>query len=186
MALAGESSSRSIRVTSASRRVLALSTALANASRTTLTGSMRPAKSRSVDSDQSPSSSPDGPEWPGFRQRRERVRSTADAPLAGRNWPCSYDEGMNVATTQVEVGIRELKNGLSRYIDRARAGEEVIVTDRGRPVARLSSIDQPTDRLAALVASGAVRPPTQSARLRPRRRIQPKGSVTELLAEQRR
>lgn len=36
---------------------------------------------------------------------------------------------MDVATQRAEVGIRELKNGLSKYIDRVRAGEEVIVTD---------------------------------------------------------
>ena len=69
---------------------------------------------------------------------------------------------MNVATSRSEVGIRELKNGLSRYIDRVRAGEEVIVTDRGRPVARLSALDQASDRLAELVAAGIVRPPTSA------------------------
>jgi prevent-host-death family protein len=93
---------------------------------------------------------------------------------------------MNVATSRVEVGIRELKNGLSRYIDRVREGEEVIVTDHGRPVARLSSIDHSTERLAELVASGVVRPPSQTTRHRPSRRIKAKGSVSELAAEQRR
>ena len=62
---------------------------------------------------------------------------------------------MNVATARSEVGIRELKNRLSSYIDRVRAGEEVIVTDRGRPVARLSALDAADDRLAELVAAGA-------------------------------
>jgi prevent-host-death family protein len=93
---------------------------------------------------------------------------------------------MNVATSQVEVGIRDLKNGLSRYIDRVREGEEVIVTDHGRPVARLSSIDRSTERLAELVTSGVVRPPSQPTRQRPARRIKAKGSVSELVAEQRR
>lgn len=35
------------------------------------------------------------------------------------------------------VGIRELKSHLSEYVSRAARGEEVIVTDRNRPVARL-------------------------------------------------
>jgi prevent-host-death family protein len=35
------------------------------------------------------------------------------------------------------VGVRELRQNLSRYLDRVRAGESLIVTDRGREVARL-------------------------------------------------
>ncbi|WP_082619971.1 type II toxin-antitoxin system Phd/YefM family antitoxin [Terrabacter sp. Soil811] len=36
-----------------------------------------------------------------------------------------------------QVGIRELKSRLSEYVDRARAGETLVITDRGRPVAEL-------------------------------------------------
>lgn len=93
---------------------------------------------------------------------------------------------MNVAMVRSEVGIRELKNGLSGYIDRVRDGEEVIVTDRGRPVARLSALDAPDDRLAELVAAGVVRPPSSPQRYLPKRRIKAKGSVSDLVAEQRR
>lgn len=93
---------------------------------------------------------------------------------------------MTVATSRAEVGVRDLKNNLSRYLDRVRQGEEIIVTDRGRPVARLSSLDHPSDRLAALIASGAVRPPRSQKRRRPARRIKASGSVSDLVAEQRR
>jgi prevent-host-death family protein len=37
----------------------------------------------------------------------------------------------------VEVGIRELRADLSRWVQRVRDGDEVVVTDRGTPVARL-------------------------------------------------
>lgn len=93
---------------------------------------------------------------------------------------------MPVATSRIEVGVRDLKNNLSRYLDRVQGGEEVIVTEHGRPVARLSSLDQPSDRLASLIASGMVRPPRSKERQRPARRIKAKGSVSELVAEQRR
>lgn len=93
---------------------------------------------------------------------------------------------MDVATSRSEVGIRDLKNGLSRYIERVRAGEEVIVTDRGRPVARLTAVDEATDRLAELVAAGVVRPPSRRARHRPGPRIAAKGPVSDLVDEQRR
>ena len=35
------------------------------------------------------------------------------------------------------VGVREFRAGLASWLDRARAGEQIIVTERGRPVARL-------------------------------------------------
>src|SRR5260370_41076366 len=35
------------------------------------------------------------------------------------------------------VGIRELKNSLSEYVRQVRGGEEILVTDRGEPVAEL-------------------------------------------------
>lgn len=106
-------------------------------------------------------------------------RPATDDALSG------YNGNMGVATS-TEVGIRDLKNGLSKYLERVRAGEEVIVTDRGRPVARLSAIDESTDRLADLVAAGVVRAPTQKARRRPARRLEAKGSVSDLVSEQRR
>jgi prevent-host-death family protein len=50
------------------------------------------------------------------------------------------------------VGIRELRQNLSRYIDRIKAGESLVVTERGRDVARLTPAgptDSPLARLAA-------------------------------------
>jgi prevent-host-death family protein len=47
---------------------------------------------------------------------------------------------------RVEVGIRELRLNLSRYVARVREGVEVIVTDRGRPVARLGPVDDEQQR----------------------------------------
>ncbi len=93
---------------------------------------------------------------------------------------------MTVATSRVEVGVRDLKNNLSRYLDRVQDGEEVIVTDRGKPVARLSALDHSTDRLAELIAAGVVRPAKRTSRRAPKRRIEPRGSVSDLVAEQRR
>lgn len=57
----------------------------------------------------------------------------------------------------MRVGIRELRAGLSRYIALARSGEEIIVTDRDRPVAVLRPVDagDPYDRL---LADGLIRP----------------------------
>jgi prevent-host-death family protein len=56
----------------------------------------------------------------------------------------------------MEVGIRELKARLSSYVARARRGETVVVTDRGRPVARLLAADaaEPPAGVRAMVAAG--------------------------------
>jgi prevent-host-death family protein len=97
---------------------------------------------------------------------------------------------MKGATSSVEVGVRDLKNNLSRYLGRVRQGDEVIVTDRGKPIARLSSIDHATDRLAELIAAGVVQPPrSPTRRTREQRRpvkLGGQGSVADLVADQRR
>ena len=40
----------------------------------------------------------------------------------------------------MEVSIREMKNRLSKYLKLALAGKDVVITDRGRPVVRLSLV----------------------------------------------
>ncbi len=46
----------------------------------------------------------------------------------------------------MEVGVRELRNNLSRYLDLMRDGEEVVVTGRGKPspVCCLSTVSAPS------------------------------------------
>ncbi len=36
-----------------------------------------------------------------------------------------------------KVGVRELKNRLSEYLSRAKAGEEIIITEHKKPIARI-------------------------------------------------
>ena len=57
--------------------------------------------------------------------------------------------------SEVRVGIRELKGRLSEYLRRVRAGETVLVTDRGQPVGRIVPVAQPLeDRLEAMAQAG--------------------------------
>ena len=39
----------------------------------------------------------------------------------------------------ITVGVRELKDHLSEYLRKVQAGERVVVTDRGRPVASIAA-----------------------------------------------
>ncbi len=51
-----------------------------------------------------------------------------------------------------QVGVRELRQNLSRYLVQVKAGESFAVTERGREVARLTPsgpADSPIARLAA-------------------------------------
>jgi prevent-host-death family protein len=50
------------------------------------------------------------------------------------------------------VGIRELRQHLSRYIERVKQGEDLVVTERGREVARLIPSGVPDDAVARLAA----------------------------------
>jgi prevent-host-death family protein len=60
------------------------------------------------------------------------------------------------------VGIKELKNRLTTYLRRTRQGEEVIVTERGKPIALIQPIQSAQQirsreaRLAKLAARGLV------------------------------
>lgn len=49
--------------------------------------------------------------------------------------------------------MRELRRDASRWLARVRSGETFVVTDRGRPVARLTPLEA-EQGYAALLASG--------------------------------
>lgn len=58
------------------------------------------------------------------------------------------------------VNIAELKNRLSRYLNEVKAGEEILVRDRNRPVARIVPLAHTAgqdEELIALAAQGKVR-----------------------------
>ncbi|MBL8723879.1 MAG: type II toxin-antitoxin system prevent-host-death family antitoxin [Planctomycetes bacterium] len=61
------------------------------------------------------------------------------------------------------VGVRDLRNGLSRYLRLAAGGETIVVCDHGRPLAVLAPVPADpelprtaTEHLAALAAQGLV------------------------------
>ena len=83
-----------------------------------------------------------------------------------------------------EVGIRELHDQLSRYVRHAAEGGEVVVTMRGRPVARLTPMTA-DDPLADLRERGLVQEPEREWSPR-RRRPAPSAPVSDLVEEQRR
>lgn len=83
-----------------------------------------------------------------------------------------------------EVGVRELHDRLSEHLERVEKGAEITVTRRGHPIARLSALDG-EDPLKDLVRRGLVTPPARARRSR-RAAVKASGSVSDLVAEQRR
>ena len=81
------------------------------------------------------------------------------------------------------VGVRELRDGLSRYLAEVRTGQTVTVTDHGKPIARIVPVDRPT-ALERLVADGVVQPPTRRKGPLPEP-VQIQGTVSDLVGEQR-
>jgi prevent-host-death family protein len=83
-----------------------------------------------------------------------------------------------------EVGVRDLHDRLSEHLDRVERGTSIVVTRRGRPIARLTGVTG-EDPLEELARRGLITPPGRSRRDR-RARVKPRGSVSDLVADQRR
>jgi prevent-host-death family protein len=66
-----------------------------------------------------------------------------------------------------EIGAFEARNKLGQLLDRAEAGEEVVITRRGRVVARLVPPLLVIDRERAREAAAAIREMRKGVRLRP-------------------
>ena len=91
-----------------------------------------------------------------------------------------YSSGMDVAVT-------ELRAHLGRWIDAARDGNDIVITDRGMPVARIVALDS-TPVIDRLTAQGVISRPTTSTRpvAGDRHRPTPKRPVADIVGEQRR
>lgn len=78
-----------------------------------------------------------------------------------------------------EVGIRELNQQTGRVLRRVAAGESLVVTDHGRPVAML--VPLPESKLDQLVIAGQAT--VGESTLRPVAPVKLPRSTAEILAE---
>jgi prevent-host-death family protein len=81
------------------------------------------------------------------------------------------------------VGVRELKARLSAYLGLAASGETVLVTEHGRPIARLTPLAGDTVLEEWIEAGIATRPSTRRPLPKP---LRAKGTVSDLVADERR
>lgn len=91
-----------------------------------------------------------------------------------------------IVTHMDSVGVRELRQYLSRYLDRVKAGETLVVTERGEEVARL--VPSGDSSYAELVVRHGATPPAgsiEAVAARLRRPSSPRGTTDAFLSESR-
>lgn len=90
-----------------------------------------------------------------------------------------YSSGVDVAVAALRANLREM-------LERVRRGEEIVVTERGTPVARLVPIDW-IAALEQLERDGVLSPPEIDDRLEARRieRVRAKRPLGDIVVEQR-
>ncbi|MGI8968614.1 MAG: type II toxin-antitoxin system Phd/YefM family antitoxin [Chloroflexota bacterium] len=76
-----------------------------------------------------------------YSERYVELPDNRDTKHAGLERVTKMVTNRGGAFEMVQVGIAELKARLSEYLTRVKDGEEIVVTDRGRPVARLIAPD---------------------------------------------
>ncbi len=91
------------------------------------------------------------------------------------------------------VGVRDLKNQLPKYLDEVKKGGQIIVTDRGKPIAIIHDLTDiephasQNEILASLAAAGKIRLPIRKGGVREFEGASIKGkSITETILEDRR
>src|SRR6266567_3439433 len=82
--------------------------------------------------------------------------SAARAREPGR--PASRAEATERAQARHRIGIRELRQHASVYVDLAEKGYTVDITNRGRLVAQLVPVREPGSPLERLIAAGIIEP----------------------------
>ena len=88
--------------------------------------------------------------------------------------------------TGMDVSISALRAELAMWIDRVRDGEEVVITDRGTPVARLTPVGR-ASLIESLTEQGVLsRPRGPRPVARDMKRVHADGPVSDYVSEQRR
>ncbi|HET8896000.1 MAG TPA: type II toxin-antitoxin system Phd/YefM family antitoxin [Protaetiibacter sp.] len=87
----------------------------------------------------------------------------------------------------MDVGIAAFRKDLKHYLDLAQAGEETVITDRGAPIARITSVDT-CHTIDELTRAGLIAPPATKGRRGAASitRVRAERPVSPLVTEQRR
>ena len=132
---------------------------------------------------------------PGWSEKRGSVRRRRCRHINAQSTRSAIGSAMSKRTFGVstrctlllmDVAVTELRAHLGEWIDAARDGNDVVITDRGTPVARIVALDS-TPVLDRLAAEGVIGRPARSSRpiAGGRSRPKPKRPVADIVSEQR-
>lgn len=84
----------------------------------------------------------------------------------------------------MEIGVRALRDELSKHLAEVKQGHTITVTEHGKVIARIVPAGEPTT-LERLVAEGRIQPAKRPKRWAPEP-IKANGTVSDLVIEMRR
>jgi len=107
--------------------------------------------------------------------------------LSGWVTYCTFVEVSGCTLRVVDVAVTELRAHLGQWIAVARDGNDVVITDRGTPVARIVALDS-TPVIDRLIARGIISRPARASRpiAGGRSLPTPKRPVADVVSQQRR
>jgi prevent-host-death family protein len=85
----------------------------------------------------------------------------------------------------MDVGVRELKQHLSNYLDRAARGEIITITERGRPKVQLVPLAGGGDRLAEGIEAGWITAAAKPGSLTPAKQFRSVEPIIDVLERDR-
>ena len=107
------------------------------------------------------SDTPEEPDPRPARRAHSQPPDRAQSPPPGRSRepgrPAPRAEAA-ARTARTRIGIRELRQHASVYVDLAEKGYTVDITNRGRLVAQLVPVREPGSPLERLIAAGIIEP----------------------------
>src|SRR4029077_1811672 len=104
--------------------------------------------------------------------------------LATMSKPKDINSATKPAIVGTPVGVRDLRDHLSAYLERVKGGEIFTVTEHGRPIAKLVRDDPGSARLLELARQGRVTLPTgPRVRWADIPRVHYEGSIQDLMDE---
>jgi antitoxin (DNA-binding transcriptional repressor) of toxin-antitoxin stability system len=92
----------------------------------------------------------------------------------------------------IQIGVRQFRNSLTRYLRLAEKGQAVLVTSRKHPVAIIQKPDRVSAQteeeiIAALVAEGKLLPGAKMGPFKPFKPVRVKGKpASQMIIEDRR
>ncbi len=89
----------------------------------------------------------------------------------------------------LKKGIKEIRDHFTLYLKRVKMGEDIIVTERGRPIAIIRPIPEETgleERLESASLEGLIRLPQKKENISLHKKLQLKGKpLTDIIIDER-